>query len=72
MHEICGIPVETITDDASVDHELQMESIQLVDLQVAIEHELDVTVDLIAVLDLNSFGRIVDYLHALASGKTAL
>ena len=36
VHEITGLPLEDITDDASFDTTLAMESVQLVELQVAL------------------------------------
>jgi acyl carrier protein len=63
LHEICAIPRESIAESASIENELQMESIQLVDLQVALEHELDVTIDLIEILELNTLGKVIDYLY---------
>lgn len=41
----------------------------MVELQVAIETEFDITLDFLEVLRLNSFRRITDYIHALASAR---
>lgn len=43
----------------------------MVDLQVAIETEFDITLDFLEVLRLNSFRRITDYIHGLASSHPA-
>ena len=63
--EIGKFPNDIIQEDASIESELQMESAQLAQLGVAIEDELDITVDALEILGLNTFGRIVDYIHDL-------
>lgn len=65
--EIAAIPVETISDDATLDGELRLESAQLAQLGVAVEEELDIYVDALEILTLNSFGLIVDYVHQLVN-----
>jgi len=66
LHEIGGIPVERITDAATVDDELQLSSIAFAELQVALEDAYDVQIDPIQVVELSHFGAIVDYVHRLA------
>lgn len=46
-----------------------MESVQMVELQVAIETEFDITLDFLEVLRLNSFRRVTDYIHGLACAR---
>ena len=67
IHEIVGIPVDVITDTATVDEELQMNSVAFVELQVAIEEEYDIQIDPIEVVELNQFGAIVDYVYRCAT-----
>src|SRR5438445_11593235 len=67
VHEVCDVSPELIIDSARIDHELEMESVQMVQLQVAIEQEFDITLDFLEILRLNTFGRIVDYIYAQAS-----
>lgn len=69
LQEICHRTPEEIRDTATIDRELEMESVQMVELQVAIETEFDITLDFLEVLRLNSFRRITDYVHALASAS---
>jgi acyl carrier protein len=69
LREIAGIPLERITDSASIDNELVMQSVAFVELQVAIEEEYDVEVDPIRVVELNEFGAIVSYVHGLVQAK---
>jgi acyl carrier protein len=66
LQEICHRAPEEILDSATIDRELEMESVQMIELQVAVEQEFDVTIDFLEVLRLNSFRRITDYIHALA------
>ncbi|MBI3784295.1 MAG: acyl carrier protein [Deltaproteobacteria bacterium] len=61
MHEIAGISPEKITEDATVENELRMESVAFVEMQVSIEEEYDIELDPIEVVELNRFGAIVDY-----------
>jgi acyl carrier protein len=61
IHEIAGVPLESISDAASVDQELQMSSLAFVELQVAIEDEYQIRIDPIQVVELNQFGAIADY-----------
>jgi acyl carrier protein len=63
LEEIGNIPTDRITDDARIDEELRMESVALVELQVALEDEFDIELDPIKVVELNEFAAIVDYLH---------
>ena len=64
MHEIAGIPPEKITEDATVENELRMESVAFVEMQVSIEEQYDIELDPIEVVELNRFGAIVDYVVA--------
>ena len=63
IKEIANIPTEHIDDDATVDGELQMNSVAFVELQVAIEEDYDIQIDPVRVVELNQFGAIVDYVH---------
>lgn len=42
LHEIGGIAPETIRDDAAIDGDLELNSVTFVELQVALEDELDI------------------------------
>ncbi len=63
MNEIANVPTDKITDTATVDEELQMQSVAFVELQVAIEDEYEIQIDPIQVVELNEFGAIVDYIY---------
>lgn len=65
VHEIAGVPVTRITDTATVDNEIELQSVTFVELQVAIEDEYNIQVDPIRVVELNSFGAIVDYIYSI-------
>ena len=67
ISEIASIAPETITDTASIDEGLQMNSVVFVELQVAIEDAYDIRIDPIEVVELNEFGAIVDYVHRCAT-----
>lgn len=69
LREIAGIPLERITDSASIDNELVMQSVAFVELQVAIEEEYNIEVDPIRVVEINEFGAIVSYIHGLVQAK---
>lgn len=69
--EVCCLREDVITDTARIDHELAMESVQIVQLQVALEQELDVTIDFLEVLRLNRFGPILEYLYELTTRRRA-
>lgn len=62
MNEIAAIPRERITDEATIDEDLQMQSVAFVELQVAIEEEYRIQIDPIRIVELNGFGAIVDYI----------
>jgi acyl carrier protein len=64
--EVANIPRERITETATVDEELQMQSVAFVELQVAIEDEYEIQIDPIRVVELNQFGAIVDYVYECA------
>lgn len=69
LHEVLGIPLEQITDDASFDTTLAMESVQLVELQVALEEEFQTELDPLYMIELNRFGDIVEYIYRRARGE---
>lgn len=71
VHEITGVPLDAVTDDASIDEELRMESVAFVELQVSLEEDFGIEIDAIQVVELNRFGPIVDYVHQLASQPAA-
>ena len=71
VSDVLKIPQGQITDSATVDNELQMQSISFVELQVAIEEAYDIQVDPIRIVELNAFGAIVDYIHQAAVGAGA-
>jgi len=68
--EIVGVPRERITDSATVEDDLRMESVAFVEMQVAIEEAYNIQIDPIHVLELNEFGAIVDYIYACAVDGT--
>jgi acyl carrier protein len=70
INEITAIPKEQITDHATVDGELQMQSVAFVELQVALEDEYQIQIDPIRVVELNEFGAIVDYVYECAVSQT--
>lgn len=61
--EIAKIPSESIVDSATIDGELRMESVDFVELQVALEDEYQIELDPIRVVELNEFAAIADYVH---------
>lgn len=67
LHEIVGVPAEQITDTATIDEQLQMQSVAFVELQVAIEETYNIQLDPIRVVELNAFGAIVDYVRECAA-----
>ena len=67
ISEIAGIPIDSITDTATIDEDIQMNSVSFVELQVAIEEAYDIQIDPIRVVELNEFGAIVDYVYQCAT-----
>ena len=63
INEVAKVPKDQITDRATVDEELQMQSVAFIELQVAIEDEYNIQIDPIRVVELNEFGAIVDYVY---------
>lgn len=66
--EILRIPIESIPENATLDDDLQMESVAFLELQVALEDELGVQIDPVEVVERNHLPRIVEYLHSLLPG----
>jgi acyl carrier protein len=67
IQEITNIPAVSITDTATIDEDIQMNSVSFVELQVAIEEAYDIQIDPIQVVELNEFGSIVDYVYQCAT-----
>ena len=67
VHEIAGVPLESIVDEATIDEQMQMNSLTFVELQVAIEDEYAIELDAVRVVELNRFASIVDYVCELAA-----
>lgn len=63
INEIAQVPVGQIVPGATIDDELQMESVAFVELQVAIEDVYGIEIDPIAIVELNEFGAVVDYVY---------
>lgn len=63
INEIAKIPIEQLTDTATVDDELQMESVAFVELLVAIEEDFQIELDPLQVVELNEFAAIVNYVY---------
>lgn len=63
INEIAQVPVGRIVPGATIDDELQMESVAFVELQVAIEDVYGIEIDPIAIVELNEFGAVVNYVH---------
>ncbi len=69
ISEIGKIPEERIVERATIDGELQLQSLSFVELQVAIEELYDIQIDPIAVVELNEFGAIADYIYTLVGSR---
>jgi len=67
LEEIGDFSGSDLDESASLDSELAMESVTLIELQVALEDHFDVELDPVRIVDLNSLGRIIDYVLAEAS-----
>jgi acyl carrier protein len=61
IHEIGQIPRERIVAGATVDEALRMESVALIELQVALEERYQIEVDPIRIVELNEFSAIANY-----------
>ncbi len=62
-NQIADIALELITDKATIDKELQMQSVAFVELQVALEEEYGIELDPILMIELNRFDAIVKYVY---------
>jgi len=71
LREVCGIEPALITDSARLDRELAIESVHMVQIQVALEQEYDITLDFLEILRLNGFGPICDYIYLQATHEHA-
>ncbi len=66
LGDIAGIDPAVITPSASIENELQLQSVQFVELQVALEDEYDIELDPIEIIERGRFDLIVDYVYACA------
>jgi acyl carrier protein len=70
LQEIGGFRRDLLTDSARLDSELVMKSIVFVEIQVALEEDLDIEIDPLAVIELNRLDRVVAYLDDLVAAKS--
>lgn len=61
LEEIARIPPEAVTDEATIEEDLRLESVAFVELQVALEDEYGVELNPVRIVELNRFGDIVAY-----------
>ena len=71
LREVAGIPPDRISETATIDDQLRMQSVTFVELQVALEEEYDIQVDPVHVVELNELGAIIDYIHRCAMKAAA-
>ncbi len=69
LFEIGEFPRPRVTDLARLDAELNMKSIVFVEIQVALEEDLDIEIDPLEMIELNRLDRIVHYLEELVAAK---
>ncbi len=69
LSEVGRIGSAQIGLGATIDGELQMESVAFVELQVALEEQLGIEIDPVRVVELNEFGAIAEYLHSLVVNR---
>ena len=67
--EVAKIPESKISDHATIDADLRMESVVVIEIQVALEDEYNIELDPIYLIELNEFGPIVDYVYQCAAGS---
>jgi acyl carrier protein len=65
--DVAKIPADRISDHATIDAELRMESVVIIEIQVALEDEYNIELDPIYLIELNEFGPIVDYVYQCAA-----
>jgi acyl carrier protein len=61
--EIAKIPAERVTDNATIDEDLAMESVVFVELLVALEDFYQIEIDPLSVIELNQFQQVAEYVH---------
>jgi acyl carrier protein len=69
LQEIGEFPRDLLTDSARLDSELIMKSIVFVEIQVALEDDLDIEIDPLTVLELNRLDRVIGYIDKLVAAK---
>ena len=63
LSEIGQIPPDRLTRGACMDDSLRMESVAFIEIQVALEEELDIEIDPVEILELNELNAIIEYLY---------
>lgn len=69
IHEVTGLPVETIQPGSSIDNELEMKSIDFMRIHVALEEDFDVELDALIILELNTLEAICGYVEECIQHK---
>lgn len=64
--EVGRIPQDMIRAGAKVSDTLHIESVDFVEIQVALEDEYQIELDPLFIIELDEFERIVDYVHRCA------
>ena len=71
LSEIGHVAPDLVTDAATIDGDLKMESVAFIEVQVAIEDEYDIELDPIHIVELNRFPAIVDYVYDAVVRRSA-
>lgn len=61
LSEISGAELSTLSSDSCLERDLELESVDLIELQVALEEEFDVELDPLVILELDRLDEIVNY-----------
>lgn len=61
LHQIANVPIHSISSKSVIGEDIELESVALVEFQVALEDKFDVQLDPLEILECGPLDRIVQY-----------
>ena len=69
LGEFAKVDTRSVSEKSTIEHDMKLESIAFIEIQVALEEEYNIELDPICMVELNELGLIVDYIYSRAGAS---